>query len=715
MFKRMARMARLAAVLGIAIGFAGAIGSSPALGADADDPPVMLRDDGSHFTLSNAYVTAQIDEVSGDLTSLRYKGLELMGFVSGHHAGYWEQSPAGASHFAVTRTIDPFKNGGERAEVSIKGFSDGTATVAGLCDLDIRYTLGRHDHGIYTYAIFSHGATYPATSIGESRWGAKLSGDVFDWFSIDAKRNRLMPSGFDWDHGTPTNMKEARRMTTGVYKGQVEHKYDYCGYQFDTPAYGWASTKFHVGLYFINPSTEFLSGGATKYELTGHLDDGEGGDPTLLDYWRGTHYGGSECSIAANEKWSKVVGPILVYVNTAATPNDNFQDALAQAKKEADAWPYDWVQGVDYPHKDQRGTVSGQLVLNDPQLGTSKLTNLLVGLAYPDAIPSAGGSSAVAAAPAPAAGGRGRGGRAGGRGAAGPRGGGSGPAVGGGGRAVAGGMTWQNDAKHYQFWAHGDEAGHFTIPNVRPGIYELHAIADGVFGEYARINITVNEGQIVDLGQLDWKPVRYGQQVWDIGIPNRKASEFLHGDDYFHWGWYLKYAEDFPNDVNYVIGKSDYRKDWNLEQVPHIDNDDGTGMAHGRATPWSITFDMPQAAKGKATLRLAICGVGQGEMIDVKLNGKPVAVVPPSYLPYNATINRDGVGGSWIERDVVFNASMITAGTNTIVLTIPGGQDTNNSGSATNGIMYDYLRLEVDAAAPPPPVGSVVIPAPNLQ
>ena len=31
------------------------------------------------------------------------------------------------------------------------------------------------------------------------------------------------------------------------------------------------------------------------------------------------------------------------------------------------AWPYNWVEGVDYPHKDGRGTVTGQLVLDDPQ------------------------------------------------------------------------------------------------------------------------------------------------------------------------------------------------------------------------------------------------------------------------------------------------------------------------------------------------------------
>jgi hypothetical protein len=50
-----------------------------------------------------------------------------------------------------------------------------------------------------------------------------------------------------------------------------------------------------------------------------------------------------------------------------ATWHDNafalWNDALAKAKEVEAAWPFDWVNGVDYPHKDQRGNVTGQVVL----------------------------------------------------------------------------------------------------------------------------------------------------------------------------------------------------------------------------------------------------------------------------------------------------------------------------------------------------------------
>jgi rhamnogalacturonan endolyase len=661
------------------------------------DPPVTVTDAGTNYILANGYVTASISKTTGDMVSLKYQGLETMGYVSGHHAGYWEQNPSGAVRKADTITIDPAKNNGERAEVSIKGWSDGQSLTAhpvpdpgaanedaasqlngrhigpppgssrmanagtftgrrpgrngrgpGLfLDMEIRYTLARGDHGIYTYAIFTHEPSYGATSLGESRYGFKLNSHVFDWLSIDNQRNGLMPTSADWDNGTELNMKEARRLTTGVYKGRAEHKYDYSADQFDTPAFGWSSTKRHIGLYFINPSMEYLSSGPNHFELTGHIDDGDGGDPTLLDYWRGTHYGGSSLSISAGENWSKVVGPIFIYLDSAPTPDAMFREAKAQAVRESAKWPYTWVKDADYPQATQRGTVTGQLILSDPQAPKAKLPNLLVGLAYPDQT----GDVPVS-----------------------PR--GFGPQR----------LTWQNDAKHYEFWVHGSADGRFTIPKVRPGTYELHAIADGVLGEYAKANITVAPGQSVDLGKLDWKPVRYGKQLWQIGIPNRSASEFLNGNDHWHWGLYLEYSKLFPHDVDYTVGKSDFHKDWFIYQVPHVINDDGTARSKGRATTWTIHFTMPATQpKGRATLRLALSGVST-RSIEVGVNDKPAGTI--TGLVYNATINRDGIEGAWTEKDLAFDASLLHPGQNTLTLTVPAG-------SLTSGISYDVIRLEL--------------------
>jgi rhamnogalacturonan endolyase len=273
------------------------------------------------------------------------------------------------------------------------------------------------------------------------------------------------------------------------------------------------------------------------------------------------------------------------------------------------------------------------------------------------------------------------------------RGRGRGRAGRGGGGGLPRVVDWQNDAKNYEFWVHADANGNFTIPNVRAGTYSLHAIADGVLGDLTVSNVVVAPGENLKLGNINWQPVRYGRQLWDIGIPNRNGSEFLDGNNYFHWGWYLTYPKLFPRDVNYIVGISDYRKDWFFEQVPHNENPTNTtGSGQGRSTTWTVAFNLSDAPHGKATLRLAICGVGARNLA-VSMNDRSIGRV--TNLVYNATINRDGIGGYWMEHDLVFNAARMKAGENILKLTIPAG-------GLMNGIIYDYLRLELDEDAKPP-------------
>ena len=63
-------------------------------------------------------------------------------------------------------------------------------------DIELRYTLERGLSGIYSYAEFSHPASYPAAHEGESQFILQLD-PSFDWFSVDADRNMLMPSTQD--------------------------------------------------------------------------------------------------------------------------------------------------------------------------------------------------------------------------------------------------------------------------------------------------------------------------------------------------------------------------------------------------------------------------------------------------------------------------------------------------------------------------------------
>jgi rhamnogalacturonan endolyase len=764
----------LAAMVALAAGFPGlsaaqAASPAPAIARPDGNAAVTITDDGPTWTLNNGIVKATINKRNGDLQNLVYKGIDTMGHDQGR-AGYWETDPSAAAQvngLTNSITIDPAKNGGARAEVSIKGVTGGKVGLTpgspggaqgGTMNMDqeIRYTMGRGESGVHVYAIFSHPKEYGPLNVPENRYITKIN-QAFDWISVDKDRNMLQCAPTDWGQGVVVHAKEQRIMSKGVYKNSVEHKYSYTAVQYDIPAYGWSSTKEHIGIWFINPTIEYLSGGASKCELVCHFGDNGNPDPIILNYWRGTHYGGgASANVPAGEDWTKVVGPMFVYVNSLADAKtasaadlatlqategnptvpqawtDNatalWQDALAQAKKEKAEWPYNWVEGVDYPHKNERGNVSGQLVLNDPQASSTKLPHLTVGLAFPDgAAPAAnpapaplvGGPGAPAA---PAAGAGGRGGR-GGRGGAGRGGPGGGRGFGGFG---FGARDYKHDAKHYQFWNDGGEDGRFTITNVRPGTYTLHAWADGVLGDFAKTEITVEAGKDIDLGKLTWTPVRHGKQVWEIGYPNKTARELFKGDgaDYWLWGWPLRYALLYPNDLTFTVGKDDPAKSWFFEQVPHAEsmawlnpeakdpknqrfgwvkaesleqypqtNTRGPWAIYGRGkeTTWTIKFTMDQAGRGAAAFRLALAGA-DGQGLSVTVNGKEIGTIrtaSTNALRYNTD------HGIWNEYTQMFDGALLKAGENEMQLTVPAGE-------VTSGVVYDYLRLELDenAAAP---------------
>jgi rhamnogalacturonan endolyase len=269
----------------------------------------------------------------------------------------------------------------------------------------------------------------------------------------------------------------------------------------------------------------------------------------------------------------------------------------------------------------------------------------------------------------------------------------------------------------------------------------MHAFADGVLGEFAKADITVAAGQSLDLGKIEWQPVRYGKQIWEIGYPDRTADKFYKGDgdNYWLWGWYVRYGDLFPNDITYTIGQSDYHKDWFFEEVPHAlseawKNPDakdplnqrfgwvnippsapapGSDMwrtiGQGRATTWTIKFNMDKPSQGQAALRVALAGADGGGGLAVSVNGQSVGAIYPTStnaLRYNTNKS------VWQERSLMFDATLLKPGENQMQLTVPAGQ-------LTSGVVYDYLRLELDEtkkfnSTPPtsPPSSPTPAPAP---
>ncbi|CAL5409663.1 unnamed protein product [Camellia sinensis] len=119
---------------------------------------------------------------------------------------------------------------------------------------------------------------------------------------------------------------------------RVDDKYQYSCDDKDNRVHGWICSNPAVGFWMITPSDEFRTGGPVKQDLTSHVG------PTTLSPWK------------------KVFGPVLIYLNSVSVEKDAltlWEDAKEQMLIETQSWPYDFPLSEDFPHADQRGTVSG--------------------------------------------------------------------------------------------------------------------------------------------------------------------------------------------------------------------------------------------------------------------------------------------------------------------------------------------------------------------
>ncbi|CAL5408330.1 unnamed protein product [Camellia sinensis] len=139
---------------------------------------------------------------------------------------------------------------------------------------------------------------------------------------------------------------------------KVDDKYQYSCDDKDNRVHGWICSNPAVGFWMITPSDEFRTGGPVKQDLTSHVG------PTTLSMFFSTHYAGDNQTIKLRdgESWKKVFGPVLIYLNSVSVEEDAltlWEDAKEQMLIETQNWPYDFPLSEDFPHADQRGTVSG--------------------------------------------------------------------------------------------------------------------------------------------------------------------------------------------------------------------------------------------------------------------------------------------------------------------------------------------------------------------
>jgi len=585
-------------------------------GGGNEGPDVTLVKSGNDVVLSNGILSATITP-KASISSFRYKGFEMASTIYySMDGGPNYRNPGGGDYFVKTKTPDLID----------VGFKCKRETEPQALDCEIHYVLKRGASGLYSYAILSHPADYPATSVGEWRMVWKLSNDLLEKIYVDELRHWQMPSSEDYRTAQPTGIKEIVKLTSGVRAGQYDCKYDFSASYYDIGCWGHASDKNKVGGWIVLGGYDFFNDGPTKQDLNAasginHLHFG-------MD-----HYNCSVTKVAAGETWEKIYGPFLLYCNSSAKGADAcWADAKAQVVAEKAAWPYPWLTDTpSYPPAAARGTVSGHFMIKDALKPKLKLTNAWIGVAQP------------------------------------PPGG-----------------NWQFESNHYQYWARPDNQGNFSIPNIRPGTYTFSAFTDGAVGEYSRQHVTVTAGKTTALGDVTWNVPHQGKSIaWEIGVPDRTAREFRHGTDYFHGYVWQNISNEFPNPLEYTVGKSDWSKDWNYVQSWYQVGDQRVPFK------WRIHFHLTDVPAGDATMTFAIASAHGGAKINVYVNdeSKPLGTVVPSIQGGNAML-RESIHAKYCVEYLTIPTSHLVKGANTITL-----EQTNTS--TQTHVMYDYLNLEL--------------------
>ncbi|KAG6403294.1 hypothetical protein SASPL_135511 [Salvia splendens] len=229
-------------------------------------------------------------------------------------------------------------------------------------NVDKRYILLRGSSGFYSYSIFEHLQGWPALNIDEARIAFKLHQDM------------VMPTDKDRQAGNPLAYPEAviiSHPSNPQLKGEVDDKYEYSCNNEDNHVHGWiSSTNPRIGFWVVMPGDEFRAGGHIKQDLTSHAG------PTSLATFFSNHYAGDTFGVSLHN----------MYLNSGPSTSAIWGDAKRQTAEEMRKWPYDFPQSPDFPDANQRGAITGRLLVHD--IVTAPAKSAYVGLDPPGVVGS---------------------------------------------------------------------------------------------------------------------------------------------------------------------------------------------------------------------------------------------------------------------------------------------------------------------------------------
>lgn len=498
-------------------------------------------------------------------------------------------------------------------------------------EFEYHFVLKRGESGFYTYMITRNVSGKElvdhqhAGQIGVGRFSflVALTQGAFDYSFL---HDRLKgPAAFTKILQEPLIEKypDIYQSAYRLPSGDVGAKHEWDNYELFSEVVGYTSQE-NGGVWLITPSEDFMDD--TMPRFTKRPCYGL----LFIPHLQGKYH--IQTGQFAPSDWEKYYGPMFFYLNAGDSPEEMWVDAKREAAAHVKQWPYEWVEEEAYH---DRGSVTGTLSIAD---GTSPEGAYVV-LANPDE----------------------------------------------GGDPDQYGI-WMRNIGAYNYWAQADADGSFTIPDVHSGSYQLFAFQPGVYGEAGPVEVEIESGESTPVGQLQIEPVSNGQLLWRIGVPDGTAMEFKNGRNYHQWDNYIRYRKDFPEDVDFVVGESDWSEDWNYIHPAIV-------QGEKKPTSWTISFNM-DAVPDAETLLSVMCS-GRKAKAQVLLNGAKIGDLKVDIGAHHA---RTAPVGETVCRKFQIRPDQLCEGTNTLEITFSNAQsgaETKYFQSWTSWLCYDFIQLEL--------------------
>ncbi|TFY79933.1 hypothetical protein EWM64_g4079 [Hericium alpestre] len=510
---------------------------------------VQITETSSQLTFWNRHVSFDIQKSNGYIQNIIYQNTSLLGNVSALTGQLYTDWPSNGFALVSNSSHEIF-NGSDWAGIV---FTDNNAATGGLVQRS--WFLRDEESGLHSFlrlAFFNE--TNPVQgALGESRTMFRPNTDLWTHVATHpsnrALADEIQVQDATWYIANTPNEAYVKEASTPVSLtaclasvADLVTKYTFADNQTNKAhgLYGVDAKNTAFGAWWVVNQKDTFFGGPNHFDL---MVDG------IAYNKQSTSHGGASSPNITNG-FDRTFGPQFVYFNNEK--GASIQQLLADAEKLADpAWNTDFYDEIA-PH------VAGYVP-------TSQRGQLKARISVPH---GAGKVSAVLSANK---------------------------------------LDFQDsafDTKAYQYWVEDVKDGSFTIDRVKAGTYRLTVYADGIFGDWTQDDIVVHAKKTTSLNNLRWHAESAGRELWRIGIPDKTSGEFRNGFERdltrtnqphkyrIYWGAW-DYPTQFPNGVNFTIGKSDYAKDWNYVHWSVF------GPSYTRnntvdVNRWQINFDLDE-------------------------------------------------------------------------------------------------------------------------